>query len=95
MKTEDWVTIELNGFKYSKKEFDGFLFKGTMEFAANNKINSFDFYTDNPNKESAFKALNNNKKENVKIMKMISWGSKDEPHIMSDLIYDWLGSFKK
>ena len=85
--------LELNGYKYSREQFDGYKFRAKFRFTVSDDWRedmNMDIYTDNPDKIAVEKVINSKKKEVVKSCEMEYWTTKEQDDISSKFLNEWL-----
>jgi len=81
--------VEINGFKYSRVEFEGYKYRAVITFIVYGEQRRFDLYTTNENKTSTFdEALRFIKKGHH--IEMANWSSKEQDDRASELIQETL-----
>lgn len=84
---------EINGYKYSKKEFDGYKFRSIFRLSVNEdwrNDTNIDVYTDNPDREEVKKVINSLTTEKVKLCSIEHWTTKEQDDRNSELIEETL-----
>ena len=85
--------LELNGFKYSREEFEGYKFRTIFQFRVNNDWRDdsiLNIYTDNPNREEVIKVIN--KKASNKVIEVLleHWTTKEQDELTAKFIEEIL-----
>ena len=84
---------EINGYKYSKKEFDGYKFRSIFRLSVDEdwrNDTNIDVYTDNPDREEVKKVINSLTTDKVKNCFMEHWTTKEQDDRNSELIEETL-----
>jgi len=82
--------LELNGFKYAKKEFDGHKFRVKVKITTVDNIHHLDIYTTDPSKESIQSVLIDKKSDNVTSINIIHFATKEQDDNCAALITEIL-----
>lgn len=85
--------LELNGHKYSRKEFEGYKFRSMFRLTVDNDWRNdsiITIYTDNPDKESVKEVINGQKKEIVKTCEIKHWTTKEQDELTALFIEETL-----
>lgn len=81
--------LELNGYKYSREEFEGHTHRAKFRLAESEywrKDSCIDIYTNNPNKEKVKEVIKNRVKETIISCKMEHWTTKEQDDLTSKFI---------
>lgn len=85
--------LELNGFKYSQEQFEGYKFRSIIRLDQGEdwrKDIVVNIFTDNPNKEEVFEIINSRTKENITYCKMEHWTTKEQDDLSAKFIEETL-----
>lgn len=89
--------LELNGHKYSQKQFDEYKFRTMFRLKQSNdwrEDNVVTVYTDNPNKEEVSKVIASRLSEKVISYEMEHWATKEQDELASKFIDETLKDWK-
>ena len=85
--------LELNGFKYSREEFEGYKFRTIFRMGIDEdwrNDTNLTFYTDNPNREEVNNVIVSKTTEKVKSCVMEHWTTKEQDDLTMEFLEETL-----
>ena len=85
--------LEINGFKYSREEFEGYKFRSIFKFSVSDdwrEDTNLNIYTDNPDKEEVKRVIDGKRTEKVISCVMIHWTTKEQDELTAEFIEEIL-----
>jgi hypothetical protein len=72
--------LELNGFKYSRKQFEGYTHRLKFELDVVNQEwkSNIDIYTNNEDKRSVYNVISELTTDKVKNLELVNWTTKEQ-----------------
>jgi hypothetical protein len=85
--------LELNGYKYSREQFEGYKFRITFRIGVDTNWRNdslITIYTDNPNKEEVNDVIISRTTDKVKFFIMECWTTKEQDDLAIQFIEETL-----
>jgi len=85
--------LELDGYKYSRKEFEGYKFRSIFKFRVNNDWrddSNLNIYTDNPNREKVTRVITSKATDKVIEVLLEHWTTKEQDDLIAQFIEETL-----
>lgn len=82
---------KINGYKYSRKSFEGYEYRATALFDKDNQEHKLDIYTTDFDKYRVIKNLKDSTKKGVTFTKIVTWVTKKQDDVISEMLDndDW------
>lgn len=83
----------VNGLKYSKEEFEGYLFRAQIRLITGKgkrDYHTLQVYTTDTDKESVLKFVDIVKTDRVKEVVLENWATKQSDDLATELINNWI-----
>lgn len=84
--------LELNGFKYSREQFEGYAHRLKFELDVVNQEwkSNIDIYTNNEDKRSVYNVISELTTDKVKNLELVNWTTKEQDELTSKFIEEIL-----
>lgn len=82
--------LELNGFKYSKEQFDDYEIRAMVKLKTVDKEHIVTIYTTNTSKEEFWQVMADRRHESVVSIGIDHWATKEQDELVSKFIDEWL-----
>ncbi len=85
--------LELNGYKYSREQFEGYTHRAIFILSVNahwNNDKSINIYTDNSNREEVYNVINSRVVEEVISCTLEHWTTKEQDELTSQFLEETL-----